>query len=169
MKSQGRPHLPEWGRSHPTRGAWIEIILPRASTEKASRRTPHGVRGLKWLFELPNERNSRRTPHGVRGLKSVLDYKLYFQRPCRTPHGVRGLKYTASSQCSSRCPGRTPHGVRGLKYPLFRHIITLLSSHPTRGAWIEIADFLFYFPTLSSHPTRGAWIEIPAPSGSPRP
>ena len=34
--------------------------------------------------------------------------------------------------------GRTPHGVRGLKY--FRQFVARIvaTSHPSRGAWIEI-------------------------------
>ena len=34
-------------------------------------RTPHGVRGLKFLANAIESNCSRRTPHGVRGLKSV--------------------------------------------------------------------------------------------------
>ena len=34
-------------RSHPTRGAWIEINLRAFYTSPECRRTPHGVRGLK--------------------------------------------------------------------------------------------------------------------------
>ncbi|ERI63368.1 hypothetical protein HMPREF0239_04620, partial [Clostridium sp. ATCC BAA-442] len=30
-----------------------------------------------------------------------------------------------------------------------------------RGAWIEILSLLFRWHTQSSHPSRGAWIEIP--------
>ena len=34
-------------RSHPSRGAWIEIMEFMALRRKMSCRTPHGVRGLK--------------------------------------------------------------------------------------------------------------------------
>ncbi len=34
------------------------------------------------------------------------------------------------------------------------------SSHPTRGAWIEMAQKRFIDYAAKSHPTRGAWIEI---------
>ena len=34
------------------------------------RRTPHGVRGLKFLGDKPGVASPGRTPHGVRGLKS---------------------------------------------------------------------------------------------------
>ena len=37
--------------------------------------------------------------------------------------------------------GRTPHGVRGLKYPGLYSVVIVAESHPSRGAWIEIAEF----------------------------
>ena len=57
---------------------------------------------------------------------------------CRTPRGVRGLK---SRLFVNALPfrGRTPRGVRGLKLLLISSALMLvLSSHPSRGAWIEI-------------------------------
>ena len=36
--------------SHPARGAWIEIGKWAAPTCGGSGRTPHGVRGLKYVF-----------------------------------------------------------------------------------------------------------------------
>ena len=33
---------------------------------------------------------------------------------------------------------RTPHGVRGLKFGNVTELVHYGSSHPTRGAWIEI-------------------------------
>ena len=35
-------------RSHPARGAWIEILQRIILKEKVQRRTPQGVRGLKY-------------------------------------------------------------------------------------------------------------------------
>ena len=56
---------------------------------------------------------------------------------------------------------RTPHGVRGLKLPLRRGDTDRRSSHPARGAWIEIdRDKAALMGHTSSHPARGAWIEI---------
>ena len=69
MKFVGHTHVSALHRSHPSRGAWIEIgVIVRA--ESAPSRTPHGVRGLKFCLLLgvvivPQGR----TPHGVRGLK----------------------------------------------------------------------------------------------------
>ena len=37
----------------------------------------------------------------------------------------------------------------------------VLTSHPSRGAWIEISISAFIKRAISrSHPSRGAWIEI---------
>ena len=55
----------------------------------------------------------------------------------RTPHGVRGLKYRRGRP-GQLVEGRTPHGVRGLKYSNPSASALSYSSHPTRGAWIEI-------------------------------
>ena len=57
---------------------------------------------------------------------------------CRTPRGVRGLKfeYEAVNFAYTR---RTPRGVRGLKFSgVWYFVIICNSSHPSRGAWIEI-------------------------------
>ena len=82
-----------------------------------------------------------RTPRGVRGLKSWI--YSYRARPIsRTPRGVRGLKFCPALS-RARCCSRTPRGVRGLKSPMesSRGQIYLV-SHPSRGAWIEIAHGL---------------------------
>ena len=59
-------------RSHPTRGAWIEI---RAAYKVALDVVSHPTRGA-WIeippYSLPSLKITRRTPHGVRGLKSHL-------------------------------------------------------------------------------------------------
>ena len=39
-------------RSHPSRGAWIEILLTPINAISPLRRTPHGVRGLKLLMVI---------------------------------------------------------------------------------------------------------------------
>ena len=40
-------------KSHPARGAWIEIIMPTVGYRRLCRRTPQGVRGLKSACALP--------------------------------------------------------------------------------------------------------------------
>ena len=56
--------------SHPSRGAWIEIVRDLTEQEAVERRTPHGVRGLKSSkMGLRIGYRESRTPHGVRGLK----------------------------------------------------------------------------------------------------
>ena len=37
-------------RSHPSRGAWIEISSDAIMAAESERRTPHGVRGLKYVI-----------------------------------------------------------------------------------------------------------------------
>ena len=55
---------------------------------------------------------------------------------------------------------RTSHEVRGLKYILMTIADWLITSHLTRGAWIEIYLQAHYIFISRSHLTRGAWIEI---------
>ena len=55
---------------------------------------------------------------------------------------------------------RTPRGVRGLKSALSDEIDKLKTSHPSRGAWIEILHNCRKGHQSLSHPSRGAWIEI---------
>ena len=43
---------------------------------------------------------------------------------------------------------------------LFLTYSTASSSHPVRGAWIEIISLLLVLKLSKSHPVRGAWIEI---------
>ena len=78
-----------------------------------------------------------RTPHGVRGLKYPRKPRAH-RKTCRTPHGVRGLKYVIIVHVDESMDSRTPHGVRGLKYVIEHSGGALVSSHPSRGAWIEI-------------------------------
>ena len=43
-----------------------------------------------------NQTRMRRTPHGVRGLKYTIRRK-HMVLQSRTPHGVRGLKYVVEA------------------------------------------------------------------------
>ena len=54
----------------------------------------------------------------------------------------------------------TPRGVGGLKWWEDGRIAGSMSSHPTRGGWIEIASMVGEDSTAVSHPTRGGWIEM---------
>ena len=61
-------------------------------------------------------------------------------------------------------PPRTSHPARGAWIEIMcaaSIFYPLITSHPARGAWIEImcAASIFY-PLITSHPARGAWIEI---------
>ena len=80
------------------------------------RRTPPGVRGLKFRYGFPT-----RTPawsHPTRGawIEILVDFDRVNVVLSRTPPGVRGLKSTISVICAGDA-----------------------MSHPTRGAWIEIS------------------------------
>ena len=78
----------------------------------------------------------------------------------RTPRGVRGLKFALAIKASI-ISGRTPRGVRGLKCLASScALLPICTSHPSRGAWIEIQRAVFCQDTEKSHPSRGAWIEI---------
>ncbi len=127
-------------RSHPTRGAWIEIgttnLLNPLLLES------HPTRGA-WiemvLMDFIRRSNNRRTLPGVRGLKYI--YIIYLLGTPKS-HPTRGAWIEIA------CVHWILHNAS--------------KSHPTRGAWIEIAgvDNISRKGALS-HPTRGAWIEIP--------
>ena len=124
-------------QSHPSRGAWIEIIISGQHLDTVHGRTPHGVRGLKciqsgrgdrdsgshpsrgaWIEIISCAKNSSvGTSHPSRGawIEIFRDGGLIRFVRRRTPHGVRGLKYR-SAGCPCGLCGRTPHGVRGLKF-----------------------------------------------------
>ena len=104
----------------------------------ADRRTPRGVRGLKY-FSLAQSRlqDQGGTTSGVRGLKSFFVRQTRLQDTRRTPRGVRGLK-SRSGGGGRFVPCRTPRGVRGLKYGRPRQYHLWAKSHPSRGAWIEM-------------------------------
>ena len=64
---------------------------------------------------------------------------------------------------------RTPSGVRGLKSVFICFRPPYITSHPVRGAWIEIINVHSLLDIEQSHPVRGAWIEInyrPAPQAA---
>ena len=82
----------------------------------------------------------RRTPPGVRGLKFYFYRRRRPQAACRTPPGVRGLKYRTREK-SRLCRGRS-HPTRGAWIEILlrlRFCVGRRKSHPARGAWIEIA------------------------------
>ena len=78
-----------------------------------------------------------RTPRGVRGLKFSVTGGSG-AAVSRTPRGVRGLKFYSPEFDRFGVMSRTPRGVRGLKLSSSRLIRSILGSHPSRGAWIEI-------------------------------
>ena len=124
--------------SHPTMGAWIEIIYHIQSPVFVRCRTPRWVRGLKSSVSIrPCNNASRRTPRWVRGLKfrfrKIMKQRLESHPTmgawieiaplrcsvclfgCRTPRWVRGLKYDPYGISLIVVDCRTPRWVRGLK------------------------------------------------------
>ena len=49
--------------SHPTRGAWIEILMPAFRSVTSIRRTPPGVRGLKFEIAGIGKEGALVAPH----------------------------------------------------------------------------------------------------------
>ena len=122
-------------------------------------RTPHGVRGLKYMLSARVPAVSGRTPHGVRGLKYAdpgdgrcqggshpsrgawIEMRARSARSgWRRSHPSRGawIEISYNVRCYRDKPSRTPHGVRGLKYPTVNPRAMTKLSHPSRGAWIEM-------------------------------
>ena len=124
--------------SHPNRGAWIEIA--QSLSWRAIFRS-HPNRGA-WI-EIP--------------VVAAVDTA----KTGRTPIGVRGLKYQVLCSGLFKPDSRTPIGVRGLKSG--REMVrqhSRVTSHPNRGAWIEILIHNFFYLQILSHPHRGGWVEI---------
>ena len=80
---------------------------------------------------------SRRTPHGVRGLKLLQRGGGRFVRGSHPSRGA-WIEIIVAGEAKKTAPRRTPHGVRGLKCYTDGHTDEIMVSHPSRGAWIEI-------------------------------
>ena len=89
-------------RSHPSRGAWIEMPTHKVTGKRQGRRTPHGVRGLK-LDDVKKGLVVLKS-HPSRGawIEIVLPLRAVRSTVRRTPHGVRGLKYAAAAEAARR-------------------------------------------------------------------
>ena len=145
--------------------------------------TPHGVSGLKSLWDGPG--TVKVSSHPTRGewieipVSSLYLPYISPSHPTRgewiemcrtvggyskpaglTPHGVSGLKFHGLTPITAAASRLTPHGVSGLKSSWSLGPCLLPWSHPTRGEWIEIAMSLHDVFDFGSHPTRGEWIEI---------
>ena len=126
-------------KSHPARGAWIEIVNHSCATMS----TPsHPARGA-WI-------------------EMALADHIIPPRRCRTPQGVRGLKFLRIHNGRNSC---LSHPARGAWIEISSHLPPLQCqvSHPARGAWIEISIRRAVFAAGLSHPARGAWIEMAFP------
>ena len=74
--------------SHPTRGAWIEIMSRSTLNSVLMSRTPHGVRGLKYLAvrHIPERHRS----HPTRGAWIEMFRQFVEQNKGKTSHPTRG-------------------------------------------------------------------------------
>ena len=59
--------------------------------------------------------------------------------------------------------GASSHPARGawIEMRWADNMVRRAGSHPARGAWIEISIPMPKVTPCRSHPARGAWIEIP--------
>ena len=146
--------------SHPSRGAWIEMTT--ATTSSTTWTWSHPSRGA-WIeiySRIPRPpRPCGRTPHGVRGLKFVLAFGLGGDGESHPSRGA-WIEIVPADVFPHPLEGRTPHGVRGLKFQGRENRPVCGGSHPSRGAWIEMRTRGGMRTTPKSHPSRGAWIEI---------
>ena len=86
LKLNNRYRLEVLTWSHPSRGAWIEIIKSPWTSVVTLSRTPRGVRGLKYLKSVTGKNLISRTPRGVRGLKchtAVNSKRINVSHPSR--------------------------------------------------------------------------------------
>ena len=114
LKSDSIPEGIAHDASHPSRGAWIEIL---DSLVCRTRPASHPSRGA-WI-EIADRHRSRHH---------------------HKSHPSRGAWIEIPLACLSDSPShrRTPHGVRGLKLAELLAAEPTAESHPSRGAWIEI-------------------------------
>ena len=157
-------------RSHPSRGAWIEIPLRGLCARCGWRRTPHGVRGLKYAGKKAIKIAPESHPSRGAWIEIFADI-LAHQMPAGS-HPSRGawIEIGRMTAKDEQAVSRTPHGVRGLKFRFFVLLVMYRASHPSRGAWIEmIGSSTIGMCMLPSHPSRGAWIEIFSHANTPRP
>ena len=117
--------------SHPVRGAWIEILQKALYKSDPPRRTPSGVRGLKFWLTFLKTRNI--SSHPVRGawIEIITLVSPYF---VKSSHPVRGAWIEIDHQRTWRKDW---------------------SSHPVRGAWIEMFKIFSHFVLMIVAPRQG--------------
>ncbi len=101
----------------------------------------------------------RRTPHGVRGLKFEYAAREVKKRLSHPAWGA-WIEMAERGDCHT---ARRSHPAWGawIEIRNFPAVSQLVGSHPAWGAWIEISSTVAekeVFPV--SHPAWGAWIEI---------
>ena len=149
-------------RSHPSWGAWIEISFGMTIGSDFFRRTPHGVRGLKYGNAAADGRGRPSHPSWGAWIEIALSFADRRSQSSHPSWGAWIEILLALPMAFST--SRTPHGVRGLKWTALYCPPPLPWSHPSWGAWIEIKDGYCLYAGLRSHPSWGAWIEITFPA-----
>ena len=141
-------------KSHPARGAWIEILVLCSMTLPFA---SHPARGA-WI-EISQAAYiglilMGRTPQGVRGLKYSGRLDIFCEG---VSHPARGawIEMASTSGSWRGTSSRTPQGVRGLKLRRAACFTIGRSSHPARGAWIEIGYTPPASPLLYVAPRKG--------------
>ena len=111
------------------------MYFSRSKSISFFRRSPHGLRGLKYTTFRTNQKPSESQPAWAAWIEIIEDPVKIFFAEGRSPHGLRGLKFRRFQMClGGSC--RSPHGLRGLK--LFSNFKQFLfnfcrSPHGLRG------------------------------------
>ena len=145
------------GASLPSRGAWIEIILPALALATCRSLPSRGA----WIEMalLPKLLAARGSlPSRGAWIENIPPKGAEKWAERRSPHGERGLK-TIIFHTSKGRGSRSPHGERGLKKHMLYSPYLILTSLPSRGAWIENISTHHPIYHQTSLPSRGAWIE----------
>ena len=113
---------------------------------------------MKCFGTRDRNHSSRRTPQGVRGLK-FLRLGLYVKG--LLSHPARGAWIEIPTLRTEQLNVGS-HPARGAWIEIERgnQLQSGDQSHPARGAWIEITSGMQTVKDITSHPARGAWIEM---------
>ena len=120
-----------------SRRAWIEIAPFCECLNRFRCRSPHGERGLKFIFSYITINTSCRSPHGERGLKYTL-VRPHLTIPLSLSSRRAWIEIKRKKVILSSSICRSPHGERGLKSQIVLLAYNYVRSLSSRRAWIEI-------------------------------
>ena len=92
------------------------MIVTCRKPESLASRSPHGERGLKSHFLMPDCCNKPSLSSWRAWIEILLERYAEISQGCRSPHGERGLKSLRINGKDMGLPSRSPHGERGLKF-----------------------------------------------------